>query len=85
MGKGSAKFVKNTKQLFDNQFKFLNRHFGEPLAHLLDLPIKIVLSPFTLANDISGSAPRGFGIPEFISKLSYSTILVSFYLFLMFS
>ncbi|XP_071727173.1 uncharacterized protein [Rutidosis leptorrhynchoides] len=74
MGKGTAKFVKNTKQLFDNQFKFLNRHLGEPLSHILDLPIKIVLSPFTLVNDISGSAPRGFGIPEFISKLSYSSI-----------
>ncbi|KAJ0629610.1 hypothetical protein HanIR_Chr00c08g0906661 [Helianthus annuus] len=74
MGKGTNKFVKNTKQLFDSQFKFFNRHLGEPLAHLLDIPVKIILSPFTIANDISGSAPRGFGIPEFISKVSYSAI-----------
>ncbi|KAI7732982.1 hypothetical protein M8C21_024973 [Ambrosia artemisiifolia] len=74
MGKGTDKFINNTKQLFTNQFKFFNRHLGEPLANLLDLPVKIILSPFTLPSDISGSAPRGFGIPEFISKISYSTI-----------
>lgn len=79
MGKGTDKFVNNTKNLFDNQFKFLNRHLGEPLAQLLDIPVKIILSPFTLLSDISGSAPRGFGIPEFISKLSYSTIFVSLF------
>ncbi|KAI3804819.1 hypothetical protein L1987_26653 [Smallanthus sonchifolius] len=74
MGKGTDKFVKNTKQVFDNQFKFFNRHLGEPLAHLLDIPVRVILSPFTLYNDISGSVPRGFGIPEFISKISYSAI-----------
>ncbi|GJV17528.1 hypothetical protein Tco_1362851 [Tanacetum coccineum] len=74
MGKGTAKFVKNTKQLIDNNFKFLNQHLGEPIGHLIDLPIKVILAPFTIANHLSGSAPRGFGIPEFISKLSYHAI-----------
>ncbi|KAI3755775.1 hypothetical protein L1987_55581 [Smallanthus sonchifolius] len=74
MGKGTDKFVKNNRKLFNNQFRFFNRHLGEPLAHLLDIPARVILSPFTLYNDISGSAPRGFGIPEFISKLSYSAI-----------
>lgn len=44
---------------------------------ILDFPVKVVLSPFTLPFDIAGSAPRGFGVPEFISKLSYSAIFVS--------
>ena len=79
MGKGTAKFLKNTKQLIDNNLKFLNQHLGEPLGHLIDLPMKVILAPFTIADHLSGSAPRGFGIPEFISKLSYHAIFVSFY------
>ncbi|KAL7586024.1 hypothetical protein Lser_V15G45346 [Lactuca serriola] len=74
MGNGTNQFLKNAKGLLDGQVRFFNQHLSEPLANLFDLPIKIVLSPFTLPNDISGSAPRGFGIPEFISKLSYSAI-----------
>ncbi|KAL0320660.1 UNVERIFIED_CONTAM: hypothetical protein Sradi_5327500 [Sesamum radiatum] len=41
---------------------------------ILEFPVKVVLAPFTLPFDIAGSAPRGFGVPEFISKLSYSAV-----------
>ncbi|XP_061981836.1 uncharacterized protein LOC133701749 [Populus nigra] len=47
---------------------------GQQLIDIFEFPIKLVLSPFTLAFDIVGSAPRGFGVPELISKLSSASI-----------
>ncbi|WOH00228.1 hypothetical protein DCAR_0519586 [Daucus carota subsp. sativus] len=74
MAKG--KLVDGLKQFADKQFQELNRRYGQQFMEVLEFPIKVVLSPFTLAYDIAGSAPRGFGVPEFISKLSFSTIFV---------
>lgn len=69
--------IRNFKQFAGNQYKFFNARYGQQLSDIFEFPIKLVLSPFTLAFDIAGSAPRGFGIPEFITKLSYASVFVS--------
>ncbi|RVW14035.1 hypothetical protein CK203_089320 [Vitis vinifera] len=74
MTKGTDRMMRNLKQFADLQYKQFSARHGQQLIDILEFPIKLVLSPFTLAYDIAGSAPRGFGIPEFISKLSFSAI-----------
>ncbi|KAL3821207.1 hypothetical protein ACJIZ3_007112 [Penstemon smallii] len=74
MPRGTDKLFKSIKQFLDLQYKLFNRRYGHQLMDILDFPVKVVLSPFTLPFDIAGSAPRGFGVPEFISKLSYSAV-----------
>ncbi|CBI20279.3 hypothetical protein VitviT2T_029535 [Vitis vinifera] len=76
MTKGTDRMMRNLKQFADLQYKQFSARHGQQLIDILEFPIKLVLSPFTLAYDIAGSAPRGFGIPEFISKLSFSAIFV---------
>lgn len=76
MSRGTDRLLKNLKQFTELQYKYFTNRYGQQLIDIFDFPIKLVLSPFTLAYDIAGSAPRGFGVPEFISKLSYSTIFV---------
>ncbi|KAA8526821.1 hypothetical protein F0562_008950 [Nyssa sinensis] len=66
--------LKSVKQFVDLHYKLFTRRYGQQCIDIFEFPIKFVLSPFTLAFDIAGSAPRGFGVPEFISKLSYSAI-----------
>ncbi|KAL6561809.1 hypothetical protein OROMI_017410 [Orobanche minor] len=66
--------VKTVTRFVELQFNLFTRRYGHQLMDILDFPVKVVLLPFTLPFDIAGSAPRGFGIPEFISKLSYSAI-----------
>jgi hypothetical protein len=77
MSRGTDRLVKSLKKFADVQFKLLKARHGQQLTDILEFPIKLVLSPFTLAFDIVGSAPRGFGVPELISKLSYLSIFVS--------
>ncbi|XP_052208177.1 uncharacterized protein LOC127811986 isoform X2 [Diospyros lotus] len=74
MSRGTDRLLRSLKQFADLQYKLFTRRYGQQLIDIFDFPIKVVLSPFTLAFDIAGSAPRGFGVPEFISKLSYSAI-----------
>ncbi|XP_062170848.1 uncharacterized protein LOC133876558 [Alnus glutinosa] len=74
MSRGTDRLVKSLKKFADVQFKLLKARHGQQLTDILEFPIKLVLSPFTLAFDIVGSAPRGFGVPELISKLSYLSI-----------
>ncbi|GAB4849500.1 hypothetical protein Ancab_004294 [Ancistrocladus abbreviatus] len=74
MSRGTDKLIKQVKRFTDIQYKLFTRRYGQQLIDILEFPIKLVLSPFTLAHDIAGSAPRGFGIPEFISKLSISAV-----------
>ncbi|XP_010537026.1 PREDICTED: uncharacterized protein LOC104811867 [Tarenaya hassleriana] len=74
MSRGTDRLFKNLKQFADGQYTQLSARYGQQVIDILDFPIKLVLSPFTLAFDIAGSAPRGFGIPEFISKLSYLSV-----------
>ncbi|KAJ6800709.1 uncharacterized protein M6B38_201600 [Iris pallida] len=74
MGKGTDRLVRATKDFVSYQSKVFQHKYGQQVIDLLELPIKIVLSPFTLAYDIAGSAPRGFGIPELASKLSFTAI-----------
>ncbi|PPD70633.1 hypothetical protein GOBAR_DD32494 [Gossypium barbadense] len=74
MSRGTEKLIKSVKQFADTQYKFFSTRYGQQVIDILEFPIKVVLSPFTLAFDIAGSAPRGFGIPEFISKLSHTSI-----------
>eukprot|EP00262_Sarcandra_glabra_P011488 TRINITY_DN2763_c0_g2_i1.p1 TRINITY_DN2763_c0_g2~~TRINITY_DN2763_c0_g2_i1.p1 ORF type:complete len:422 (-),score=68.39 TRINITY_DN2763_c0_g2_i1:345-1610(-) len=76
MARGTAKLVKLAKQYADTYRKLFEARYGQQIIDLLDLPIRVVLSPFTLAFDIAGSAPRGFGVPQLISNLSFSAIFV---------
>ncbi|KAG7534128.1 hypothetical protein ISN45_Aa08g017070 [Arabidopsis thaliana x Arabidopsis arenosa] len=74
MSRGPGRLIQNVTQFADAQFKQFSSRYGQQVIDILDFPIKLVLSPFTLAFDIAGSAPRGFGIPEFISKISYLSV-----------
>ncbi|XP_048235202.1 uncharacterized protein LOC8265315 [Ricinus communis] len=74
MSRGTERLVKSVKQFADTQYKHLTSRYGQQLIDIFEFPIKVVLSPFTLAFDIAGSAPRGFGVPELISKLSYLSV-----------
>ncbi|XP_057797400.1 uncharacterized protein LOC131013346 [Salvia miltiorrhiza] len=74
MSRGTDKLVRSIKRFMDTQYKSLSRRYGHQFMDILEFPVKVVLAPFTLPFDIAGSAPRGFGVPEFISKLSYSAI-----------
>lgn len=78
MGKGTDKLIRAAKQFADVQGKLFKDRYGQQVIDLLELPIKIVLSPFTLAYDIAGSVPRGFGIPKLASDLSFAAIFVNF-------
>ncbi|KAK6946707.1 hypothetical protein RJ641_000180 [Dillenia turbinata] len=77
MSRGTDRLLKSLKQFADVQYKLFTARYGQQLIDVFEFPIKVVLSPFTLAYDIAGSAPRGFGVPELISKISFSTIFVS--------
>lgn len=74
MSRGTDRLVKNLKKFADFQYKLFTTRYGQQVIDILEFPFKVVLSPFTLAFDIAGSAPRGFGVPELISKLSYASI-----------
>lgn len=77
MPRGTDRLIRNVKKFASEQYEnFISRH-GQQLIDIFEFPIKVVLSPFTLALDIAGSAPRGFGVPELISKLSYLSVFVS--------
>ncbi|KAG2299272.1 hypothetical protein Bca4012_010843 [Brassica carinata] len=77
MSRGPGRLIQNVTQFADAQFKQFSTRHGQKVIEILDFPIKLVLSPFTLAFDIAGSAPRGFGIPELISKISYLSVFAA--------
>ena len=79
MSSGTQRMLKNLKKFADVKYKLFTARYGQQVSDIFDFPIHFVLSPFTLALDIVGSAPRGFGVPELISKLSYFSIFVSFF------
>nr|AFK48699.1 unknown [Lotus japonicus] len=68
------RLVKAVKRFVEVRYKVFSTRYGQNVIDILDFPIKLVLSPFTLAFDIAGSAPRGFGVPELISKLSAASV-----------
>ncbi|ONI12707.1 hypothetical protein PRUPE_4G179900 [Prunus persica] len=74
MSTGRDRLLKNLKKFADFQYKIFTARYGQQLIDIFEFPVKLVLSPFTLAIDIAGSAPRGFGVPELVSKLSYMSI-----------
>ncbi|KAM7251673.1 hypothetical protein ACFE04_023556 [Oxalis oulophora] len=74
MSRGPGKLIHNVKQFADQQYTQFTDKYGQQIIDIFDFPIKFVLSPFTLAFDIAGSAPRGFGVPLLISKLSYASV-----------
>ncbi|MQM09724.1 hypothetical protein Taro_042605, partial [Colocasia esculenta] len=74
MTKGTDRLVQQVKQFVDVRVKVLQARYGHVVLDLLELPIKVVLAPFTLPYDIAGSAPRGFGIPKLVSDLSFGAI-----------
>lgn len=65
------------KKFVEERYNEFSSRYGQNISDILDFPIKLVFSPFTLAFDIAGSAPRGFGVPELISKLSGASVFVS--------
>lgn len=71
------RLVKSVKKFTDVQYKLFTARYGQQLIDIFEFPVKLVLSPFTIAIDVVGSAQRGFGVPELISKLSYASIFVS--------
>ncbi|TQE04926.1 hypothetical protein C1H46_009397 [Malus baccata] len=71
---GKGHMLKNVKKFADFQYKIFTEKYGQQLIDIFEFPVKLVLSPFTLAFDIAGSAQRGFGVPELVSKLSYMSI-----------
>jgi len=81
MGSSRERLVKAVKKFVDVRYKVFSNRYGPTIIDILDFPIKVVLSPFTLAFDIAGSAPRGFGVPELISKLSATSVFVSLFPF----
>lgn len=81
MSKGTDKLIKQVQEFADNQYQYICRKYGQDLIDIFDFPIKLVLSPFTIAWTVVGSAPRGFGVPKFISKVSYTAIFVSSFFF----
>ncbi|KAJ8755077.1 hypothetical protein K2173_016707 [Erythroxylum novogranatense] len=74
MSRGTDRLIKSVKRFAGSQYKNFTTRYGDQLIDIFEFPIKLVLSPFTLAFDIVGSAPRGFGVPELISKISYTSI-----------
>lgn len=83
MTKGTDRLVQQVKQFVDVRIKVLQSRYGHVAIDLLELPLKVILSPFTLPFDIAGSAPRGFGVPKLVSDLSFGAIFVSISLFLL--
>ncbi|EXB42547.1 hypothetical protein L484_011318 [Morus notabilis] len=79
MSKGTDRMVKSLKKFADIQYKLFTARYGQQIIDFFDFPIKLILSPFTLPFDIAGSAPRGFGVPELISKLSYAVATLGTY------
>lgn len=77
MSSSRERLVKAVKKFVGVRYKVFSNRYGQNIIDILDFPIKVVLSPFTLAFDIAGSAPRGFGVPELISKLSATSVFVS--------
>lgn len=76
MSKGPDRLVKAVQQFCDANYKNFTGRYGQQMIDIFEFPLRVVLSPFTLAYDISGSAHRGFGIPKLISDLSFSAIFV---------
>nr|XP_011462391.1 PREDICTED: uncharacterized protein LOC101302153 isoform X1 [Fragaria vesca subsp. vesca] len=70
------RLVKSVTKFADVQYKLFTKRYGQQLIDIFEFPIKLVLSPFTIAFDVAGSAQRGFGVPELISKLSCASIFV---------
>jgi hypothetical protein len=73
--RGFGNFV---KKYFRDRYKEFNNAYGETVSDVFAFPFKVLFTPLTLAFDIAGSAPRGFGVPELVSKLSAASVFVSF-------
>lgn len=69
--RGFGNFV---KKFFRNRFKEFNNAYGETVSDVFAFPFKVLFTPLTVAIDIAGSAPRGFGVPELVSKLSAASV-----------
>ncbi|KAL6001369.1 hypothetical protein ACLOJK_007103 [Asimina triloba] len=74
MGKPPSPMVKQAQMIAAYHQKMFLRRLNRVLSEIVSFPFRIILSPFTLPYEIAGAAERGFGIPEFISNLSFSAI-----------
>ncbi|XP_042457811.1 uncharacterized protein LOC122041976 [Zingiber officinale] len=76
MGRGTDKMMKAAQRLWNTQYKLFTARYGHHFIDLLHLPERILFAPFDIFYEVVGSAPRGFGLPELASKLSFSAIFV---------
>ncbi|KAI9083581.1 hypothetical protein K1719_034523 [Acacia pycnantha] len=74
MPRGKGRLVKSVQKFVGDQYNGFSARYGQQLIDIFEFPIKLVLFPFTLAFDVAGSAPRGFGVPELVSKLSCASV-----------
>nr|GMC92368.1 uncharacterized protein LOC109150342 [Ipomoea batatas] len=74
MSQSTQRMLREVKKFADLHYTLFTKRYGHQIRDILEFPVKVVLTPFTLPFDIAGSAQRGFGVPELISKLSYCTV-----------
>ncbi|KAL2944326.1 Inner membrane protein CreD [Bienertia sinuspersici] len=73
MSKGPG-MLEQALKFADTQYQNFTKKYGQQVYDIIEFPINVLVSPITIAYHIAGSAPRGYGVPEFISKASYSAI-----------
>jgi hypothetical protein len=73
--RGFGEFV---QRFFGDRYNEFNTAYGETVSDIFAFPFKVLFTPLTLAIDIAGSAPRGFGVPELVTNISAASVFVSF-------
>ncbi|KAJ4782095.1 Embryo defective 2737 [Rhynchospora pubera] len=68
--------VRKAAKFAAKQIVSLVTEAGPPLGEFLSLPFKLVAAPFAITANVVRNSPRGFGIPAFASRVSFSTIFL---------
>ncbi|KAK7324566.1 hypothetical protein VNO77_28234 [Canavalia gladiata] len=66
----SGRSAKSLLQLAQVRYNELRNVYGQYIMDIIDFPFAVLVSPLVFAINVAGSAPRGFGVPQLISKLS---------------
>ncbi|WJX68431.1 hypothetical protein P8452_52799 [Trifolium repens] len=69
--RGFGEFV---QRFFGDRYNEFNTAYGETVSDIFAFPFKVLFTPLTLAIDIAGSAPRGFGVPELVTNISAASV-----------